>query len=155
MSLNIEILSEVSELHAEKRAIKARESQINARLAKINDQAVNTMIDSEIKNLNVKGRIIFVNKDIYAKVPDTSSKEQVCNLLRDFGYGDLIKNTYNANSLSALLREIIKENGELPKEFDGILGTSERLTIRSRVGDNFDDETIEIRNKNKEESEII
>ena len=59
--------------------------------------------------------------------------EQLHEALRQNGYGSLIHETVNANSLSAFVKEQIAENGdELPDWLKGLVNVFEKTTVTVR-----------------------
>ena len=60
-------------------------------------------------------------------------KEELFGALEREGFGDLVYQTVNANSLSAFVKEQIAENGdELPGWLDGLVRVYERTTVGVR-----------------------
>lgn len=61
-------------------------------------------------------------------------KEELFDALRSKGFGELIYETVNANSLSAFVKEQIAENGgdELPDWLKGLVNVFEKTTVTVR-----------------------
>jgi len=60
-------------------------------------------------------------------------KEELFDTLRSKGFGELIYETVNANSLSAFVKEQIAENGdELPDWLKGLVNVFEKTTVTVR-----------------------
>jgi hypothetical protein len=60
-------------------------------------------------------------------------KDELFAALRDEGFGDLIYETVNANSLSAFVKEQITENSDaLPDWLDGLVNVFEKTTVGVR-----------------------
>lgn len=60
-------------------------------------------------------------------------KEELYDLLKRSGYGDLVVETVNPSSLSAFVKEQISENeNELPKWLDGLVNIFEKNTVSTR-----------------------
>jgi hypothetical protein len=60
-------------------------------------------------------------------------KEELFEALRTEGYGGLIYETVNANSLSAFVREQISENDDvLPDWLNGLVNVFEKTTVGVR-----------------------
>ena len=60
-------------------------------------------------------------------------KDELFAALRDEGYGDMITETVNANSLSSFVKEQIAENGDaLPDWLDGLVSVFEKTTVGVR-----------------------
>ena len=60
-------------------------------------------------------------------------KEELFAALRGEGFGDLVYETVNANSLSAFVKEQIEENGDvLPEWLDGLVNVFEKTSVSLR-----------------------
>ena len=60
-------------------------------------------------------------------------KEELFSALRAEGYGDLVYETVNANSLSAFVKEQIAENGDtIPDWLNGLVNVFEKTTVGVR-----------------------
>ena len=60
-------------------------------------------------------------------------KEELFSALRAGGFGDLVYETVNANSLSAFVKEQVAENGDmLPDWLDGLVNVFEKTTVGVR-----------------------
>lgn len=60
-------------------------------------------------------------------------KEELYDLLKSSGYGDLVVETVNPSSLSAFVKEQISENeNELPNWLDGLINIFEKNTVSTR-----------------------
>ena len=63
----------------------------------------------------------------------SQSALRVLYRLREAGFGDLVYETVNANSLSAFVKEQIMENGDaLPAWLDGLVTVFEKTTVGVR-----------------------
>lgn len=60
-------------------------------------------------------------------------KDELFTMLKDAGYGDLVQETVNANSLSSFVKEQILENeNSLPAWLDGLVNVFEKTTVGVR-----------------------
>ncbi len=60
-------------------------------------------------------------------------KEELYDLLKSSGYGDLVVETVNPSSLSAFVKEQIAENeNELPEWLNGLINIFEKSTVSTR-----------------------
>ena len=60
-------------------------------------------------------------------------KEELYDLLKSSGYGDLVVETVNPSSLSAFVKEQISENeNELPDWLNGLINIFEKNTVSTR-----------------------
>jgi len=74
------------------------------------------MDELEIKNINFEGLgRVQLASDLYASTR-AGMKEDAIQWLRDLGYADMITEGYNASSLKALFRNMIKEGIPIPDD---------------------------------------
>jgi hypothetical protein len=93
---------------------------------------------SGVKNLNIDGYTIYVERKLWAKYP---SREEAIEALKATGHEEYVYADFNHNSVSALVREIVKgEEGEkdatdgssrLPEEWQGKLGFVEKFKAKA------------------------
>ena len=72
-----------------------------------------------------------------ARLPSASAtagrKDELFAALRKAGFGDLVYETVNANSLAAFVKEQTTENGDaLPQWLDGLVNVFEKTTVGVR-----------------------
>ena len=77
------------------------------------------------------GKIIAAGEITASRFPDIPAV--LCQTVREAGYGDLIYETVNANSLSAFVKEQICENADaVPAWLDGLVNVFEKSTVSLR-----------------------
>ena len=105
---------------------------INAEIEQVELKLVEMMVNEETQSFNRSGTTFYLTTKIYASAIG-ASKEQLHEALRQNGYGSLIYETVNANSLSAFVKEQIAENGdELPDWLKGLVNVFEKTTVTMR-----------------------
>lgn len=102
----------------EMRALEERKEAAEAELKVINEQLdivrkvriPETMEALGLRNATFEGLgRVQLAEDIYASTRE-GQKDAAMTWLRDLGYSDMIVETYNASSLKALFRRMIKSN---------------------------------------------
>lgn len=88
---------------------------------------IDTFIDLGINSIDIDGKRISTTSQIWARV-EPGMKEAAKKMLEEQGLGFLI--SFNHQSLSAYVREIVKSGEDLPVEFDGIISFYDRLGLR-------------------------
>ena len=121
------------------RELQELKSLLEGRLKKINELITDTvrllageMINHEIQNFKRNGRLFYLTtlRDIRAVA---SMREQLCEVLRERGFGDLIKKTVHPQTLRAFVREQIEENDdEVPEWLDDLVTVYEEDQVRIR-----------------------
>lgn len=80
------------------------------------DKIPNLMAELEIKKITFDGvGRIQLAADIFMSTKE-GMKDQAIQWLRDCGYEGMIQNTYNASTLKALFRQMLRDGSEPPTE---------------------------------------
>ena len=95
-------------------------------------QLVQMMADTETQNFTRGGTMFFLTNKTRASAV-AESKTKLYQVLKRKGYGDLVYETVNANSLSAFVSEQISENNEeLPQWLNGLVNVYEQTKVSVR-----------------------
>ena len=121
------------------KALRDRKDELEAELKQINmeiDDAdwhlSNLMAESETQNFTRAGTMFCLTTKTHASAV-AGRKEELFSALRAGGFGDLVYETVNANSLSAFVKEQVAENGDmLPDWLDGLVNVFEKTTVGVR-----------------------
>ena len=121
------------------KAFRDRKDELEAELKQVNmdiDNAdwhlSNLMAETETQNFTRAGTMFCLTTKTRASAR-AGQKDELFAALRDEGYGDMITETVNANSLSSFVKEQIAENGDaLPDWLDGLVSVFEKTTVGVR-----------------------
>lgn len=121
------------------KALRDRKDELEAELKQVNmdiDNAdwhlSNLMAETETQNFTRAGTMFCLTTKTRASAR-AGQKDELFAALRGEGYGDLITETVNANSLSSFVKEQIAENGDaLPDWLDGLVSVFEKTTVGVR-----------------------
>ena len=129
MPLDTEAIKKWTKLANVKEALEFKLAQINKQMGDIEGPILENMATAETDSVKINGRTVFVHTSYYAEV---SSRAAAKDALKKAGYDHLVAENYNANSLSALVREFRNEGKDLPEAFTGVIKIGERNNLRSR-----------------------
>ena len=121
------------------KALRDRKEELEAELKQVNmdiDNAdwhlSNLMAETETQNFTRAGTMFCLTTKTRASAR-AGQKDELFAALRGEGYGDMITETVNANSLSSFVKEQIAENGDaLPDWLDGLVSVFEKTTVGVR-----------------------
>ena len=121
------------------KALRDRKDELEAELKQVNmdiDNAdwhlSNLMAETETQNFTRAGTMFCLTTKTRASAR-AGQKDELFAALRGEGYGDMITETVNANSLSSFVKEQIAENGDaLPDWLDGLVSVFEKPTVGVR-----------------------
>ena len=118
-----------AKLEKAKAALSAAMDRVEAKLEPLREAVTDELIDAGIEKMTVDGRTIFIKHDIWAKLLKT--RADAIKALKEAELDEYVAENFNMNSLSAYVREKIKNGEPLPKAFDGIIGASHVDKARS------------------------
>lgn len=118
-----EMVEAYKSLLDQKDEIEAKMKELNASIETAKAELVDAMLEEEVTSVTVDGYSYTVTpKTRYSK--KAGADDELFEMLRDHGLGDLIKETVNAMTLQGAMSEEAKNNdGELPPEWDTVINT--------------------------------
>ena len=130
-----ELFALADELRALKEAKKYAEQElkeITEEIDRVDAMLAERMTASETQNFTRNGTMFCLMNTTRASAA-AGRKDELFEALRTAGYGDLVYETVNANSLSAFVKEQTAENDDsLPQWLDGLVTVFEKTTVGVR-----------------------
>ena len=122
----------LKELRDTKSALEKKTKENNAALDEVEKQLAKMMVDTETQNFTRNGTMFSLTNKTRASAV-VESKDKLYRTLKRKGYGNLVYETVNANSLSAFVNEQMSENNEeLPKWLNGLVNVYPQTKISVR-----------------------
>lgn len=126
------LAEKLKELRETKKNTEQELKEINADIDSAETALVQLMVDTETQNFTRNGTMFCLTSTIRASAVD-GRKDELFDALRQQGFGDLIYETVNANSLSAFVKEQMFENEhELPEWLSGLVNPFEKTGVSVR-----------------------
>ena len=119
--------------------LKERKSEL-AEETKVNNEEIEQaeyelsqlMANTETQSFQRAGTLFYLTTKTYASA-NKENKDELFDALRSEGYGSLITETINANSLSAFVKEQMSENDDvLPDWLEGKVNVFDKVTVALR-----------------------
>lgn len=127
-----ELADQLRELRDMKKELEQELKELNAQLDETDAALANAMLESETQNFTRSGVMFCLTSTTRASAA-AERKEDLFDALRTEGFGDLIYETVNANSLSAFVKEQMAENADtLPDWLNGLVNVYEKTTVGVR-----------------------
>lgn len=127
-----ELADRLKELRDSKQALEQEVKAISAELEEVDYALATAMTESETQNFTRSG-IMFCLTNTTRASAMADRKDELFEALRNEGFGSLIYETVNANSLSAFVKEQISENDDnLPDWLSGLVNVFEKTTVGVR-----------------------
>lgn len=106
--------------------------QNNAAVIECRDQLAQAMLEAEIEQVGRHG-INWKLKTTTKYSKKAGMDDALFDLLRQYGLGDLIRPTVNAQTLQGAMSELARENNDqLPEEFEKVVNVFEYLDVSRR-----------------------
>ena len=104
----------------------------NAEIEQAEFQLSQLMASTETQSFQRAGTLFYLTTKTYASA-NKEQKDELFDALRNEGYGSLITETINANSLSAFVKEQMADNDDiLPEWLDGKVNIFDKVTVGIR-----------------------
>ena len=132
-----ELFDLADQLKARKDLKKELEEQVKAVSAEIDTldkELSDAMALAECPNFTHSGSTFYLNTRLFAS-PKGGMKEDLIAALKAHGYGDLVNETVNANTLASFCKEQITQSGEaeqLPMWLSDVVNTFDKVTVGIR-----------------------
>ena len=130
-----EIFKMADELKAakdEKKELEEKTKKVNARIEELDRELSDAMADAECDKFTRNGSTFYLNSRLYAS-PAAGGRDALIHALKDNGYGSIVTETVNANTLASFCKEQMTANeDELPEWLSGVVNTFEKVTVGIR-----------------------
>ncbi|WP_026486701.1 gp33 family protein [Caldanaerobius polysaccharolyticus] len=127
-----ELAEKLKSLRERKKALEEEAKNLSHEIEETEAELTSRMIESEMQSFQKAGTLFYLNTKVFAS-PIPEKKQQLFQALKDNGYGDLVYETVNSNSLSAFVKEQIEQNEDkLPEWLDGLVNVYDKVTIGMR-----------------------
>lgn len=121
----VELRRRQSELESEASGVKEEADQIEQRL-------LEDFAEQGVDRMSVNGHTVYLHRQLWARVPEGVTRAEVVEALEEAGLGHFVRRQYNTQTVSAWLRDLEREEEELPPELYGMIEGSERYSLRVR-----------------------
>lgn len=116
----------------EKKELEAKTKEVNARIEELDRELSDAMADAECDKFTRNGSTFYLNSRLYAS-PAAGGRDALIHALKDNGYGSIVTETVNANTLASFCKEQMTANeDELPEWLSGVVNTFEKVTVGIR-----------------------
>ena len=127
-----ELADKLKELRERKSELAEETKANNAEIEQAEYQLSQLMASTETQSFQRAGTLFYLTTKTYASA-NKEQKDELFDALRNEGYGSLITETINANSLSAFVKEQMSENDDiLPEWLDGKVNVFDKVTVGIR-----------------------
>lgn len=128
-------LDQLREFIAHKQRISELEAELKkekAAAAALEEPLIEALAEDGVDSMRVDGVTTYMHTQYWASKRDGVETEQVVDALRASGYGDLVAENYNSQTLSAVVRELIEQDEPLPEPLAEVIVSSPKTSLRIR-----------------------
>jgi hypothetical protein len=126
------LADQLRELKETKKYAEQELKEITEEIERVDAALAERMISTETQNFTRNGTMFCLTNSTRASAA-AGRKDELFAALREAGFGDLVYETVNANSLSAFVKEQTAENEDiLPSWLDGLVYVFEKTTVGVR-----------------------
>ena len=105
---------------------------INLEMEEIEAELVEAMLREEMQSFNRAGQMFYLRNSVKASAR-AGKQAELYQYLKDNGFGALVKETVNANTLSGWVKEQMEENDdELPEDLAEFINLYEKTAVGIR-----------------------
>lgn len=132
-----EIFDLADQLKAKKQLKKELEEKVksvNSEIERLDRELSDAMAEVECPNFAHGGSTFYLNSRLYAS-PKAGMAEDMIQALKTHGFGDIVKETVNAQTLASFCKEQIALSGEkeeLPGWLAAVVSTFDKVTVGIR-----------------------
>ena len=117
-----------------KKELDAQVKEVNAEIEELDLALSDAMAEAELDRFSRNGNTFYLNTRLFAS-PAAGRKEELMQLLKDQGYGSIVVETVNANTLASFVKEQMAENNdEIPDWLSEVVSTFEKVSVGVRKG---------------------
>ena len=132
---------EIFEMADKLKAAKDRKKELDAQIKDVNaeidslDLALSdAMAEAELERFSRHGSTFYLNTRLFAS-PAAGRKDDLMQTLKDQGYGSIVVETVNANTLASFVKEQMAANEDvLPEWLSDVVSTFEKVSVGVRKG---------------------
>ncbi len=117
-----------------KKELEAQVKEVTAEIVELDLALSDAMAEAELDRFSRNGNTFYLNTRLFASLA-AGRKDELMQTLKDQGYGSIVVETVNANTLASFVKEQIAENGdEIPDWLSEVVNTYEKVSVGVRKG---------------------
>lgn len=117
-----------------KKELQTQVKELNAEITRLDLALSDAMGEAECERFSRNGSTFYLSSRLFAS-PASGKKEELFKALKENGYGAIVTETVNANTLASFIKEQMAENAdEVPEWIKGVVSTFEKITVGIRKG---------------------
>jgi hypothetical protein len=127
-----EMADRLKSLQEQKKELEAQVKALGAEIAELDEQLSDAMTEAELDRFSRNGSTFYLKSRLFAS-PAAGRKDEMMQALKENGYGSLVVETVNANTLASFIKEQRGITGEdIPSWLGDTVSTYEKVSVGVR-----------------------
>lgn len=127
-----EMADKLKTLQEKKKDLEAQTKVLSAEIAQLDEQLSDAMTEAELDRFSRNGSTFYLKSRLFAS-PVAGRKDEMMKALKENGYGSLVTETVNANTLSSFIKEQREiSGGDVPAWLGDTVSTYEKVSVGIR-----------------------
>ena len=127
-----EMADRLKSLKEEKKALEAKAKDIGKEIDELDVALSDAMAEEEVERFSRNGSTFYIKSRLFAS-PAAGRKDAMILALKENGFGSLVTESVNANTLSSFIKEQREITGEeVPSWLEGTVSTFEKVSVGIR-----------------------
>lgn len=131
-SVIFEMADRLKSLKKQKKELEDSVKALSSEIEELDRQLSDAMTEAELDRFSRNGSTFYLHSRLYAS-PSTGRKDAMMQALKQNGYGSLVVESVNSNTLSSFVREQMEANeGNIPSWLSDTVSTYEKISVGIR-----------------------
>ena len=131
-SVIFEMADRLKSLKKQKKDLEDSVKAIGSEIEELDRQLSDAMTEAELDSFSRNGSTFYLHSRLYAS-PSAGRKDAMMQALKQNGYGSLVVESVNSNTLSSFVREQMEANeGNIPSWLGDTISTYEKISVGIR-----------------------
>ena len=131
-SVIFEMADRLKLLKKQKKDLEDSVKALSSEIEELDRQLSDAMTEAELDRFSRNGSTFYLHSRLYAS-PSTGRKDAMMQALKQNGYGSLVVESVNSNTLSSFVREQMEANeGNIPSWLGDTISTYEKISVGIR-----------------------
>lgn len=129
-----ELADQLKAVKDKKKELEAQVKEVAAAIEQLDLALSDAMAEAECERFSRNGSTFYLNTRLFVS-PVAGHKEELFQALKANGYGEIVTETVNANTLASFVKEQMSlNNDEMPAWIAEVVSTFEKVSVGIRKG---------------------
>lgn len=131
-SVIFEMADRLKSLKKQKKDLEDSVKALGAEIDELDEQLSDAMTEAELDRFSRNGSTFYLKSRLFAS-PASGHKDEMMQALKQNGYGSLVVESVNSNTLASFVKEQMEANeGNIPSWLGDTVSTYEKISVGIR-----------------------